>query len=175
MAGHDRLTPEGKRFFGEIDNLRKLQVRIGFQHGEKSDPDSGADLADIAMWNEFGTTGEHPAPARPFLRQSVDTNADKISAMCKAQLAAIAKGKATAKGALQDIGVMQKGLIQHTIRGGDFEANADITINGGWMWVSKKDGTRGPIYIKGKGSNRPLVNTGRMKQSINFVIVPKGE
>ena len=31
---HDRLTPEGKKFFKEIEKLKKMQVRVGYQQGE---------------------------------------------------------------------------------------------------------------------------------------------
>ena len=165
MAGHDKITPEGKKFFKEIEALRKLQVRVGFQQGEAS-TESGADIVDVAMWNELGTAN---SPARPFLRQSVDNNEARIIAMCKAQLQAIARGDTDAKGALQAIGAMQKGLIQDTIRNGSFAPNAPITVNGGWMWRNGK-----AFYVKGKGSNKPLIDTGRMRQSVNFVIQEKG-
>jgi len=157
MAGHDKITPEGKAFYKQIEELQKNQVRVGFQHGEETDEETGADLADIAMWNELGT---EYIPARPFLRQSVDDNAERISSACKSQLRAIVRGEKTAKDVLQTLGVMQKGLIQKTIKSGGFEPNAPRT-------VKKK--------TKGKGGKTtPLIDTGRMRQSVNFVIKPKG-
>jgi hypothetical protein len=139
-------------FYKEIDELKKLQVRVGFQHGEETDEDSGADLADVAMWNELGTAH---SPPRPFLRQSVDNNASRINAMCSAQLRAIARGEKTANDALKALGVLQKGLVQSEINDGAFEPNA-------------------PSTIKKKGSSKPLIDSGRMRQSVNFVIKPKG-
>ena len=41
--------------------------------------------------------------------------------------------------------------------------NAPITINGGWM---RNKVTGKPIYIKGKGSDRPLIDTGSLRSSI---------
>ena len=152
LAGHDRITPDGKKFYKEIEELKKLQVRVGFQHGEEQD-DNGADLADVAMWNELGTVH---SPARPFLRQSVDSNASRINSACKSGLQAIARGEKTAKDVLEALGALQKGLIQNTIHNGDFKPNAKSTE-------------------KKKGSNRPLIDTGRMRQSVNLVIKPKGE
>jgi hypothetical protein len=168
MPGHDNVTPEGQKFFKEIEDLVKKQVRVGFQQGTTSE--DGADIVDVAMWNELGTSGAHPIPARPFLRQSVDNNEDKITAMCQTQIQAIADGRTDAEGALKAIGTMQKALIQDTIRNGDFKPNAPITIEGGWMRT--KDGK--PFYIKGKKSSKPLIDTGRMRQSVNFVIEEKG-
>ena len=152
MAGHDIETPAGKLLKKQLGELEKLQVRVGYQHGAETGEDGGADLADVAMWNELGTAH---MPARPFLRQSVDGNASRISAACKAQLQAVASGKATAEGALAALGAMQKGLVQHTIQGGGFKPNA-------------------PATVKRKGSDRPLIDTGRMRQSVTFAIVPKG-
>jgi len=151
MGCHDKITAEGKKFFKELEELQKLQVRVGFQHGKEEDG-NGADMADVAMWNELGTVR---SPPRPFLRQSVDNNVDTIKAMCKTQLKEIAEGKKTAREALQAIGVTQKGLVQHTIRSGNFVANA-------------------PATVKKKKSDKPLIDTGRMRQSVNYVILGKG-
>ena len=151
MSGHDKITPQGKDFFKQIEELTKLQVRVGFQAGETTD--DGVSIVDVAAWNELGT--EH-SPPRPFLRQSVDKNEAKIAAMCKAQITAIVKGTATARDALQALGVMQKGFIQIEIKDGGFEPNA-------------------PRTIARKKSDRPLIDTGRMRQSVNFVIEEKGD
>ena len=45
----------------------------------------------------------------------------------------------------------------------NWEPNAPITIYGGWM---RNKVTGKPIYIKGKGSDRPLIDTGALRQSI---------
>ncbi len=148
----DRLTPEGRKFFEEIEKLKNLQVRVGYQQGEAQE-DDGVDLLDVAMWNELGTSR---APSRPFMRKSVDENADKISAFLKAQLQKLARGETTAEQILKAVGVFQKGLVQAKIRDGDFVPNA-------------------PRTIRRKGSDKPLIDTGRMRQSVNFVITQKGE
>jgi len=191
MAGHDRITPDGKRFFKQIAELKKLQARAGFQHGRETDKDSGADMADIAMWNELGTAR---SPPRPFLRQSVDNNTGQIKAMCAAQLNAIAKGTATAKDALQALGAMQVGLIQKTIRDGDFVENKPSTIRAKINRNQKlkksltaeeiknnrkndRTITRGKNkgkVIAGGTISKPLIDTGRMRQSVHYVIEEKG-
>jgi hypothetical protein len=166
MPGRDRVTPNGKTFFKQIDELKKLQVRVGFQQGSESE--DGADLVDIAAWNEMGTDY---IPPRPFLRQSVDNNGAEIAATCRRLIAGIVKGNLTARKALEEIGVMQKRIIQRTIKEGGFTPNAPITIEGGWL--RRKGGKA--VFIKGKGSPAtPLIDTGRMRQSVNFVITEKG-
>lgn len=167
MRGHDKITPKGKAFFKHIEEFEKLQVRVGYQQGKASDSDSGADIVDIAVWNELGT--EH-SPARPFLRQSIENNASLIAATCKEQVVKIVKGKITAKEALNNLGIMQKGLIQNEIKKGDFEPNAPITVKGGWITRNGQS-----FFIKGKKSNQPLIDTSRLRQSVNYVIEEKGD
>jgi hypothetical protein len=150
MPGRDKITPKGKQFFKEIEELTKLQVRVGFQAGETTG--DGVDIVSIAAWNELGT--EH-IPPRPFMQQSVEKNESRIAAMCKTQLKKILTGEATARDALQAIGVMQKGLIQAEIKNGGFAPNS-------------------PRTIAKKGSAQPLIDTGRLRQSVNFVIEAKG-
>lgn len=151
MAGHDRLTPEGKRFFAEIEKLKKQQVFIGYQAGQVTD-DKGVDMAQIAMFNELGTSD---TPSRPFLRKSVDENKDKINAFCKGQVKKISQG-GTAEACLKAIGVFGKSLVQEKIESGSYAPNA-------------------PSTIRKKGSDKPLIDTGRMRQSVNYVIQKKGE
>ncbi len=152
MAGHDRMTVEGRRFFEQIEELKKLQVRVGIQAGE-AQSDEGVDILDIAVWNEVGTD---TIPARPFMRQSADGNKAAIEKMCKAQLQKIAQGE-TAENALKNIGNMQVGFIQDT-----------ITKSKAWA-EPNAESTK-----KKKGSDVPLVDTSRMQQSVHFVITPKG-
>lgn len=150
-GGHDRLTPEGRQFFAEMEKLRSKRVFIGFQAGKVID-DCGVDMAQIAMFNELGTS---IAPARPFLRQTVDENLDDIKAFGGEKIQDIAEG-GTVEGVLKQLGVYGKGLVQEQIKNGTFEPNA-------------------PSTIRRKKSDKPLIDTGKMRQSVNFVIKKKGE
>lgn len=159
MAVRDRVTPEGKKFFKMLEELATLEVRIGFQKGDatytvkKKGGTQEVDIADVAAWNELGT--DRGIPPRPFIRQSFDNNKAMIKAMCDAQAKAIITGKADPKKALNAIGAMQKGLIQKTIDSGGFAPND-------------------PKTIKRKKSSKPLIDTGLMRQSVNYVIKKKG-
>lgn len=148
----DELTPEGKQFMQMITELDGKQVRVGFQRGDAAD-DNGVDMVDIAAWNELGTSH---APSRPFLRKSVDDNHSRITSFFRGQIKRMMLENASADEILKQIGIFQKGLIQKTILDGDFEPNA-------------------PSTIARKGSSKPLIDTGRMMQSVNFVIKAKGD
>lgn len=145
----DRVTADGEKFKKTIEELKRLEVRIGIQQGAGSE--DGVDLVDIAMFNELGTVH---IPSRPFLRDSVDAHADEINSFLQSTKSSLLKG-GSAEAALKKIGVFQKGLIQKEIRDGDFVPNSEATI-------------------KRKGSDTPLIDTGRMRQSINYVIQEKG-
>ena len=172
----DTLTADGKRLEKTLRELGMLEVRVGIQGMESNGKgeydgkkiyakggirtkkgkkrkvvDSEVDLVDIAMYNELGTAR---APSRPFLRDSVDANGDKINAFLQTRKKKILQGE-SAEETLKKIGAFQKGLIQAQIRDGDFAPNAEATIR------KKKSAT-------------PLIDTGRMRQSVNFVIQPKG-
>lgn len=145
----DTVTADGKKFEKLLKELGQLEVRIGIQQGETNE--DGVDLVDIAMFNELGTVH---IPSRPFLRDSVDANGDQINTFLQAMKKELLQD-ASAEEVLNKIGAFQKGLVQEQIVKGDFAPNSEETI-------------------RRKGSDTPLVDTGRMRQSINFVIQQKG-
>ncbi len=150
----DNWTPEGKQFMKTLRELTELEVRIGYQRGTLSgnpDNSSRADLVDIAMWNEFGTVN---IPSRPFMRDSVDKHEAAINHMLTAQKDALLHG-ATAREILNTAGLFQQDLIQTEIEQGDFVANA-------------------PTTIMKKGSDKPLIDTGTLKNSVHHIVVKKG-
>ena len=147
----DRITGDGKRLLDSMKELKELEVRVGFQSGKDTQED-GTDICDIAAWNELGT--EH-MPSRPFIRNSVDNHSDEINSFLMEKRNDLVNG-ASARKVLNEIGIFQKDLIQTEIVNGSFEPNAEATI-------------------KKKGSSKPLIDTGRMRQSVNYVVQKKGK
>lgn len=143
--GFQNMTPEGKRLFKQLQELESLEVVVGFQ-GDQS-YDDGTSLAEVAAYNEFGSSN---TPARPFMKQSFENHEDALKAGCKQVDITISKG-GTAQQALEKLGVMAKGLVQEEIVNGGFAPNAESTI-------------------AMKGSATPLVDSGYMRQSVNYVI-----
>lgn len=144
-----RLTPQGRSFQRELEELTKLEVAVGYQQGETSE--DGVDMVDIALFNELGTVH---SPSRPFIRDSLNNNKDKISQFMQSAAKGIVNGK-SAEDVLKKIGTFQKGLIQKEITSGNFVPNS-------------------PATIRKKGSSTPLIDTGRMRQSVNFVVRERG-
>ena len=147
--GLSDMTPEGRRYFAELQKLSELEVQVGFQ-GDQTTED-GTSLAEIAAYNELGSSD---TPARPFMKQSFENHEEELRAACERVNAAIASGSSVEQ-ALNALGVTVKGLVQTEIVDGDFAENA-------------------PSTIKKKKSERPLIDTGTMRQSVNYVIKRRG-
>lgn len=147
----DTLTDQGKAFFAELAKLVDKEVRVGFQTGQATN-ENGADLCEIAVYNELGTEF---IPPRPFIRQTADNNEEQILSFMEVEADRVANG-GSAEDCLKRIGVMSKGLMQETIKDGDFAPNAFTTV-------------------KNKGSSKPLIDTGAMRQGVNYQIKRKGD
>lgn len=141
--GYDRIIKE----LGSLDEPAVL-VGIRQEQGVEVPEGSSINLATIAAINEFGTKD---IPSRPFLRSTVDKNRDKYAD----QLATIVRdsvdGKRSIEDGLERLGLTAVADIQRTITTNDFAANA-------------------PSTIAAKGSSKPLIDTGRLRQSIDFEI-----
>lgn len=147
--GFSDLTPEGKRYFAELKKLAELEVQVGYQADQTYE--DGTSLAEIAAYNELGTSD---TPARPFMRQSFEKHESELQAACDRVNATLSKG-GTAEQALDQLGVFCKGLVQEEIVEGGFAPNTESTI-------------------KKKGSEQPLIDTGYMRQSVNYVVKKRG-
>lgn len=150
MFGFSDMTPEGKRFFKELEKLKKMEVMVGWQQGDAEE--EGTDMTIIAAANEFGSSSG-AKPARPFMRQSFENHQSELQAICDKANQIIVNG-GTAEDALNKIGSTCKGLVQKEIVEGDFVPNT-------------------PETIARKGSDKPLIDTGHMRQTVNYVIKPR--
>lgn len=151
----DRLTADGRRLQSAIASLQRLHVKVGYQQGQFSEDDgegNEVDLCDIAMWNELGTS---KIPARPFLSNSIDKHETEITAFVEQCFSQLLSGTINEEEMLKKIGVYLKGVVQKEIVDGDYAPNAESTI-------------------KRKKSDRPLIDSGYMRQSVSFFITPKG-
>ncbi len=146
----DEITPEGRRFMEQMRQISGMETRIGFQAGEAMHGET--DMCKIAMFNELGTES---IPSRPFLRNSVDNHMDEIEAHLKAWCEKILQGEMEAHELMSNMGMLMQGIIRKEISEGSFVPNAPST-------VSKK------------GSDRPLIDSGLMRDSVNYQIVKRG-
>lgn len=119
-------------------------VKVGIRRGKGSH--DGTDMLDIAVYNHFGTA---TIPARPFVSDCAEKNAGQIKEAQKRLVYRVYQGNLSADGALAQLGAwyvnVQKGHILH----------------GGWT-------PNAPATIKRKGSNKPLVDTGQLVNTVDW-------
>lgn len=122
-------------------------VKVGLQANAGASPD-GADLLDIAIFNEFGTAR---IPARPFIRGAHDKH--KLEAERVMSHLAKTAGEGTAiSTVLKTLGQWYEGKVKAHASSGEFIANA-------------------PSTIRRKGSSKPLVDTGLMIGAIRYEVL----
>lgn len=168
MADYEmKLTPEGAAALKAIEDLNDVTIKVGWQSGGSMKTETGgpqpengmqrkadgsivsspATLAEIAMYNEFGTSD---IPARPFMKQAFENNRDEIESFVSEGLKKVAvSGKV--QQFLQLLGVKLVDVVQSEIEEGQFESNSAETV-------------------RRKGSAHPLIDTATIKNSIGFMI-----
>ena len=152
MANNDIDTTEVDKI---IDDLKKALdtsytgARAGYFVNDKGkvpyEGDDAPTLEEVALWNEFGT---ERIPARPFLRNAQNkgiTRGEKIVQMRMEENADVEQ-------ICKDLGLMLQDEIKQQITHGTFVPNA-------------------PSTIKRKGSSRPLVDTGNLRQSVHWGVM----
>lgn len=129
-------------------------VKFGIQANAGKDPDTGADLLDIAIINEFGTEGEDGKPripARPFMRDFAEKNGQVLDQAMDRAAAAVQDGRISVDAALDQLGTFaekhQKAHIQLSKKWA--EPNAESTK-------------------ARKGSDVPLIDDGLMVGAVRY-------
>jgi hypothetical protein len=125
---------------------RKVKVGITADSGSVD----GTAVIDYATYNEFGTRS---IPARPFMATTADRYRDQTVKVAEAMIGQVIDRKYNVDTALARLGAWYQGRIQMTIR----EAKS---------WAVPND----PKTIAMKGSSSPLIDTGRMVQSVRYEV-----
>lgn len=128
------------------DNKYKLEVGF-FEGQQRKSGNKSIPQAQIAYWNEYGTDDGN-IPPRPFMRKAVDTKSKKWLEFLKKELVL---NKLDIKPAINKLGIIMEGDIVQEITDLQTPPNAESTI-------------------KAKGSSKPLVDTGIMRQSVKHKV-----
>lgn len=166
------LTAEGAAALKALEDLNGVTIKVGWQSDGKMKTKDGASqplfgkqrnangsieqspatLAEIAMFNELGTS---TIPARPFMKQAMENGLDELSDFVSTGLSKIAKSGKLEQ-FLNLVGVKLVDMVQTEIENGNFVPNA-------------------PSTIARKGSDHPLIDTATMKNSVGYQIVEGNE
>lgn len=166
-----------RELLNELRGLGDMHVVAGIrgEMGAQVDPDSGMTVVQYATVNEFGSALAmsdqgivRGIPERSFMRSAFDENREKYKQRLVTELRRLLKSKADgprkpstktskrkpvapptgARDLLARMGLRMARDIQMKIRRGPFVPNA-------------------PMTIRMKGSSKPLIDSGRMRQSID--------
>jgi hypothetical protein len=152
-----RLSSKGRPFDQKLRLLKRIldadpkAVKVGLPAGKV-----GRDLVQIGVWNHFGTRGGAsgggwggPVPPRPFItitffeqRRNIRSDLRKIARRALVYSEPLAPQ-------MSKMGIKYSGAVQGRIAAFIAPANS-------------------PVTIKLKGSAVPLIDSGRMRQSITW-------
>lgn len=133
-----------KAIGADLNDLSGRTLVVGVLGNAPRHP-SGLNLADIATFNEFGTD---TIPARSFLRSTVDENKNY-----DAEIRALVRNLG-ARGALQALELL------------GMKITADVKRK----IVELDEPPNAPATVEKKGSSNPLIDTGRLRQGIDYEV-----
>lgn len=109
--------------------------------------DKGQSLVDVAIWNEYGT---RRIPSRPFIRIASDTSGNDWHKTAEKGISKIVAGSSSAGSMCDKIGKQMVEDIQKIF--GD----------------KSKLAPNSPATIRRKGHDKPLIDTGRLRDSVDY-------
>lgn len=145
-------TPKLRRL---VSQLKESYVTVGVHEGA-GEYEDGTLVAEVALWNEFGT---ETIPARSFIRSTLNENATQINAWRREVLAKVLKGEITVRRALETIGYRLRELVKNKINSNVPPPNAPSTVA-----KKKREGV----------APRTLIETELLLRSIEYRVVMGG-
>lgn len=147
-----RIVDKGyNRIMREMNRAWRREAAVGILTGSKND--DGANIAEYAAYNEYGTD---EVPSRPFMRTAFDENIAETHKDFARETALLTTGQKTAHQCLLTVGLKHAARIQNTITGRDFLPKL----------------SQQTIDAK-KGSTKTLVDTGAMVNAVQAVVRPR--
>ena len=129
--------------------IKSGKVSVGLPKGKSGQYEDGSTVIEVAAWNEFGT---EKIPERSFIRVPVQQNKAKYIELAKKQAQKIYTGKTTVDDALGILGLFMSDKMKASFTDNEWQSNSAETI-------------------EKKGSSRPLIDTGQLRNSITWQII----
>jgi len=137
-----------KRIGVNIKGLKDKGVKVGIMGSDSYD---GVSVVDYGTWNEFGT---NRIPPRPFMAITAARNGEKAQQFTSFLVGRMIDGKISSDQVLKNLGEW-------------YQAQMQLTIRNAKEWAEPN----APSTIAMKGSSSPLIDQGRLVQSIRYEIV----
>lgn len=145
------------RRLANLSGRSRVLVGVLSGTGEHPNADHGQTVAEIAFWNEFGTSR---IPPRPFLRRTL-----REQRYYKTEFVKILRGALDGRNKFVLLGVLGARAasdVQSTITRISDPPNA----------LSTQLRKAAPSQVKVSVINNPLIDTGTMRASIKYEVVP---
>lgn len=154
MSG--RVTIVDRGYKAAMNRIRAMagSVEVGVFSGYRA-PGSKLTLSEIAAVNEYGSA-DGRVPSRPFLRLTMNRVTPALQRLTASLVGKVIDGRETKEAMLNEIGSHLKQEVQRTI---------DMRV----------PPPNAPSTIAKKGSDHPLIDTGRLRSAISWRIKAKGE
>lgn len=166
-------TDVGIKAFNEaIAELKSYEVLVGIPEENNGRPAEGSVAVSNAELLYIHTHGSpiNGIPARPVIEPALEHEKERVSELLQnAADVALSGNKEGVLPALEKAGMFGQNAVRawFTNPSNEWAENSDITIKGGWM----KNKVSGKVFrVKGKKSNRPLIDTGEMRKSIIYKV-----
>lgn len=128
----------------------RRKVKIGVNGKDAGARNDGLDNVTVGSVHEYGSK-EHGIPQRSFIGATIDEHQGKYVDQARKLLMAVLEGRISTNEALAKLGESAKRDMIARINDGIDPPNSEATV-------------------KAKGSSKPLIDTGSLKQSINYVV-----
>ena len=162
LKKREKSSPAFERMLAAQKRLASgLYVKVGFLDDGSRHPDSDITIAGVAAVHEYGYP-EGKIPARPFVGPSFEANRSKYERATEKLLRRYSSGTLELDAALGVLGLMIATDMRAYVVGGTPIApeNSDAVIA---RKLAKSSGAEGGV--------RSLVDTGRMMNSITWVVI----
>lgn len=137
---------KAKELIEKLKASSQKAVYVGFpaEFDKKVEGSDNFNLASLAAVLEFGN---ERIPSRPFLRQTLAENQEKYTAL----FVKLFESGVSIDQIYEQIALIAQGDVQQNIVNGKWTANA-------------------PSTIKRKKSSKPLIDTGKLRQSVKGIV-----
>jgi hypothetical protein len=157
-----------KKLLTDLAKLRGASVAVGFPEDEHREGE--ASVAEVAAYHEYGVGAMH----RPFLAPTIDEGREELSKFASQQAQGLLTGQLSPTMILGRIGEKAKQMVQKTLR--DKRPEWAPLTEETKRRKARKGALRRDIaaeFMAGDGN--PLIDTGQMINSVQWVIKLEGE
>ena len=138
------------RIMRDLGRLGRMTVDVGIQSDAGIDSRSGVSVVEKAFANEFGSGR---VPERSFMRRAFDEDRERLVTLITGLRNSVIDGLSPDRAA---------GLL-----GQDHERKVKSTIN------AVDSPPNSPVTIARKGSSKPLIHSGQMRQSVRYAVTER--